>query len=88
MMYAETARTRFDGVADAGGARRAGTRLSADERARLVEILLESLREAPLAEIEAAWDREIAERVAAFDRGETETYSADEVFAAARRLVE
>ncbi|TAK83497.1 MAG: hypothetical protein EPO20_17780 [Betaproteobacteria bacterium] len=30
-----------------------------EERARLAEVLLESLQGAPLAEIEAAWDREI-----------------------------
>jgi putative addiction module component (TIGR02574 family) len=61
-------------------------RLSADERARLAEALLESLRETPLAEIEAAWEREIEERVTAFDSGESSTVSAEEVFADARRL--
>ena len=60
--------------------------LSAEERAQLAEVLLESLREAPLAEIEAAWDREIKERAAAYDRGELHTISAEDVFAEARRL--
>lgn len=60
--------------------------LSAEERARLAEVLLESLREPPLPEIEAAWDREIAERVAAYDRGEATVYPAEDVFAEARRL--
>lgn len=60
--------------------------LSADERARLADMLLESLQDAPLTEIEAAWDREIEERVAAYDRGELQTHSAEEVFAEARRL--
>ena len=60
--------------------------LSSDERARLAELLLESLRDAPLAEIEAAWEREIEKRVAAYDRGEVQSYSAEEVFAEARRL--
>lgn len=60
--------------------------LSAEERARLAEFLLESLHDAPLAEIEAAWDREIEERAAAYDRGELQTVSAEEVFAEARRL--
>ena len=60
--------------------------LSADERARLAEILLESLQDAPLAEVEAAWNREIEERVAAYDRGELQTHPAEEVFAEARRL--
>jgi putative addiction module component (TIGR02574 family) len=60
--------------------------LSAEERAKLAEVLLESLREAPLAEIEAAWDREIEERAAAYDRGELETFSAEDVLAEGRRL--
>ena len=57
-----------------------------EERARLADVLLESLRDAPLAEIEAAWNREIEEGVAAYDRGERETFSAESVFAEARRL--
>lgn len=60
--------------------------LSVEERARLAEMLLDSLREAPLAEIEAAWEREIAERAAAYDRGELQTFSAEDVLAEARRL--
>ena len=60
--------------------------LSAEERAQLAETLLESLQEAAPAEIEAAWDREIEERVAAYDRGELQTISAEDVFAEARRL--
>jgi putative addiction module component (TIGR02574 family) len=60
--------------------------LSPEERARLADVLLESLRDAPLTEIEAAWEREIEERAAAYDRGELPTFSAEEVFAEARRL--
>ena len=60
--------------------------LSPEERARLAESLLESLRDAPVAEIEKAWDIEIAERVAAYDRGELPTFTAESVFAEARRL--
>jgi putative addiction module component (TIGR02574 family) len=60
--------------------------LTATERARLAEVLLESLREPPLPEIEAAWDHEIAERVAAYDRGEATAYAAEDVLAEARRL--
>ena len=60
--------------------------LSAEERAKLAESLLESLREAPIAEIEKAWEQEIAERVAAYDRGELATLTAESVFAEARRL--
>lgn len=60
--------------------------LSAEERARLAEVLLESLEGESLAEIEAVWEREIEERAAAYDRGELQTISAEEVFAEARRL--
>ena len=60
--------------------------LSAEERARLAEVLLESLREPPLPEIEAAWEREISERVAAYDRGEATVYAAEDVLAEARRF--
>jgi len=60
--------------------------LSPEERASLAESLLESLRDAPLAEIEKAWEVEISERVAAYDRGELPTFSAESVFAEGRRL--
>jgi putative addiction module component (TIGR02574 family) len=60
--------------------------LSPQERARLAEVLLESLRDEALQEIETAWQHEIQERVAAYDRGEVKTFSAEEVFAEAKRL--
>lgn len=59
--------------------------LSAEERAKLAESMLESLH-APVSEVEAAWAEEIERRVAAFDRGEIPSYSAEDVFAEARRL--
>ena len=59
--------------------------LAAEDRGKLAETLLESLQ-APLSEIETAWAREIEERVAALDRGETQAYAAEDVFAEARRL--
>ena len=62
--------------------------LSAEERARLAEVLLESLQEPPLADIEAAWEQEIEKRLAAYDCGEAETFSAEDVFAEARRLAQ
>ncbi|MHB1122460.1 MAG: addiction module protein [Ramlibacter sp.] len=40
----------------------------------------------PIAEVEAAWEEEIRRRVEAFERGEVETFSADDVFAEARRI--
>jgi putative addiction module component (TIGR02574 family) len=62
--------------------------LSPEDRARLAEMLLESLHGAPAAEIADAWDREVEARVAAFERGESQTYPADEVFAEAKRLTQ
>ena len=61
--------------------------LPSDDRARLAEVLLESLHDSPLVELQAEWMREIERHVAAYDRGEeTQAYTADEVFSAARRL--
>ena len=60
--------------------------LSAEERAQLAEALLASLQTPPLTDIETLWDREIEARVAAYDRGEAQTYAAEDVFAEARRL--
>ena len=60
--------------------------LAIEDRSRLVELLLESLHEPPLSEIQAAWDIEIEKRVAAYDRGEVETFAAEDVFAEARRI--
>jgi len=59
-----------------------------EERAYLAEILLESLHDSPLSEIETEWEREIEKRVAAFDRGERQTYPAEDVFAEARRMTQ
>ena len=60
--------------------------LSQEDRARLAEILLESLRDPVAKDIQKAWDLEVTERVAAYDRGEAETHAAEEVLAEARRL--
>lgn len=60
--------------------------LAAEERAKLAESLLESLQGPPLSDIENAWAREIEARVAAYDRGETPAYAAEDVFAEARHL--
>jgi len=57
-----------------------------DERAHLVEVLLASLRAPLSSEIEKAWGQEVERRVAAFDRGDLQTYSAEDVFADARRM--
>ena len=59
-----------------------------EERAQLAEVLLESLHDSSLSEIESEWEREIENRVAAFDRGEVQTYPAEDVFAEARRMTQ
>jgi putative addiction module component (TIGR02574 family) len=60
-------------------------KLTAEERAKLAELLLDSVR-SPIAEIEAAWADEVEKRVEAFDRGEMQAYPAEDVFAEARNL--
>ena len=65
-----------------------GRKLAPDERSRLVDMLLESLHEAPLAEVEAAWDVEVEHRLAAYERGEMQSVDGEEVLAKARRLAE
>ena len=50
-------------------------------------MLLESLHEAPLLEVETAWDEEAERRLAAYDRGELQSVDGEEVLAKARRLV-
>ena len=56
------------------------------DRSRLVEILLESLHEPAIAEVEAAWGGEIERRLDEHDRGEANSIDADEVFAKARSI--
>ncbi len=60
--------------------------LPPEERAHLAEVLLESLHDSPLSEIETEWQHEISRRVAAYDRGEAQTFSAEDVFATARHI--
>ena len=59
---------------------------SPEERSRLVDLLLESLHEAPASEVEAAWAAEIERRLAAHDLGEVEAIDADQVFARAGHI--
>ncbi len=63
-----------------------GRELPPDDRNRLVDLLLESLAAPPLTDIEAAWEREIENRLAAYDRGEVQAVEAHEVFAKARQI--
>jgi putative addiction module component (TIGR02574 family) len=61
--------------------------LSVEDRARLAESMLGSLH-ASSSEIEALWAEEIEERVSAFDHGEIPSYSAEEGFAEAHRMLQ
>ena len=63
-----------------------GSALSPEERSRLVDLLLESLHEPAIAEVEAAWEAEIGRRLAEYDGGEVQSVDAEEVFAKARSI--
>ena len=52
-----------------------------------MDVLLESLHEAPLLEVETAWDEEVERRLATYDRGGLQSLDGEEVLAKARRLV-
>ena len=60
--------------------------LSPDERAQLVDVLLNSLREVQVAEDEAAWAVEIERRVVAYETGDAKLVPAEDVFAKARLI--
>ena len=60
--------------------------LSATERARLAELLLESLNTTTSSEVDTAWQLEVKERVAAYENGKTDVFAADQVFTEARQL--
>ena len=61
-----------------------GKALLPKDRSPLVDILLESLHEPAIAEVEAAWGGEIERRLDEHDRGEDNSIDADKVFAKAR----
>ena len=61
--------------------------LSAEDRAKLAEFMLESLHTS-IEEIEAAWSVEIALRIDAFENGDIFAYSAEQVFAEARQTLQ
>jgi len=63
-----------------------GSELLPEERFRLVDMLLASLHEAPLAAVQAAWDEEVEQRLAAHDRGDLPALDGEEILAKARRL--
>jgi putative addiction module component (TIGR02574 family) len=62
--------------------------LALEERAQLAQELMESVEQEADPEVEAAWESEIASRIAKYERGEAKLIPAEEVFAAARRLTQ
>jgi putative addiction module component (TIGR02574 family) len=62
--------------------------LTLEERARLAQELLESVERDADPDVQAAWETEIANRIAKYERGEAKLIPAEEVFAAARRLTQ
>lgn len=62
--------------------------LTVEERAQLAQELLESVERDADPDVQAAWESEIAERIARYARGEAKLIPAEEVFAAARRLTQ
>ena len=62
--------------------------LALEERAQLAQELMESVDRESDPEVEAAWETEIASRIARYERGEAKLIPASEVFEAARRLTQ
>jgi putative addiction module component (TIGR02574 family) len=62
--------------------------LTLEERAQLAQVLLESVERECEPEVQAAWEVEIADRIAKYERGEAKLIPAEDVFAAARRLTQ
>jgi putative addiction module component (TIGR02574 family) len=72
-------------ILDAAAVESAALRLPSSERARLAARLLSSLDED--SRLEAAWDREIAERIRACNAGEMRMFSPEEVFKRSAELL-
>jgi putative addiction module component (TIGR02574 family) len=61
--------------------------LGTADRAELADLILASLPEEEDPEVEAAWDAEIAKRVASVENGTAKLISAEEVHARARAII-
>ncbi len=64
----------------------AALNLSAEERAELIELLIDTVLPAP--PLHPAWEAEIARRVADLDAGLTQAIPAEQVFAQVRAMIE
>ena len=62
--------------------------LPPEERAQLAQELMESVDQEADPATQAAWEIEIAGRIAAYERGEAKLVPAEDVFEEARRLTQ
>ena len=62
--------------------------LPPEERAQLAQELMESVDQEADPDVQAAWETEIASRIAAYERGEAKLIPAEDVFEEARRLTQ
>lgn len=62
--------------------------LHAEQRARLAELLLDSLHQSADRTVEDAWDEELQQRIDEVDRDVDNLVSAEEVFAEVRRAIQ
>lgn len=62
--------------------------LDVEERAQLAQELMESVDQDSDAEVGAAWETELASRIAKYELGESKLIPAAEVFEAAKRLTQ
>lgn len=63
-----------------------GKALAPEDRSRLVDLLLVSLQEDSLGQIEAAWDEEAERRLTAYDRGHVQVIDGEAVLTQAHAL--
>ena len=62
------------------------SKLSAEDRTHLADLLLASVPDEENAEVDASWEEEIRRRVDAVRAGKAKTVSAEDVHTQARRL--
>lgn len=65
-----------------------GRELATADRERLVEELLESLNEPAASELNAAWEVEIEQRLAEYEKGGVKAIEGAQVFAKARLIAQ
>lgn len=62
--------------------------LAVDERAQLAQQLFVSVEQEADPDVQAAWEEELASRIARYERGDAKLVPASEVFEAAKRLTQ